>query len=77
MVKPKFTTDFPEAVVREGADELALRADEEGALRTWETKDGTHRLWMRTDWHAICQAKRRRESGIGDQICRTEPSGQM
>ena len=56
MLKPKFTTDFPEAVVREAADELALRADEEGALRTWETKDGSHCLWMRTDWHAICQA---------------------
>ena len=26
VVKPKFTTDFPEAVVREGADELTLRA---------------------------------------------------
>ena len=35
VVKPKFTTDFPEAVVREGADELTLRADEEGALRTF------------------------------------------
>ena len=34
VVKPKFTTDFPEAVVREGADGLTLRADEEGALRT-------------------------------------------
>ena len=42
VVKPKFTTDFPE--VREGADVLTLRAD------------GSHRLWMRTDWHAICQA---------------------
>ena len=25
VVKPKFTTDFAEAVVREGADELTLR----------------------------------------------------
>ena len=56
VVKPKFTTDFPDAVVREGADVLTLRADEEGALRTWETKNGSHRLWMRTGWHAICQA---------------------
>ena len=36
MVKPKFTTDFPEAVVREGADELTLRAEEEGTLCEWE-----------------------------------------
>ena len=28
VVKPKFTTDFLEAVVREGTDELTLRADE-------------------------------------------------
>ena len=32
VVKPKFTTDFPEAVVREGADELILRAEQEGML---------------------------------------------
>ena len=35
MVKAKFKTDFPEAVVREGADELTLRAEEEGAARTF------------------------------------------
>ena len=40
MVKPKFTTDFPEAVVREGADELTLRTEEDGMLRTFlETTD--------------------------------------
>ena len=33
LVKPTFTTDFPEAVVREGADELTLRR-QEGMLRT-------------------------------------------
>ena len=55
MVKPKFTTDFPGAVVREGADELTLRAHEEGAVRSFidttnvgDKKDGGHRLWMRT-----------------------------
>ena len=26
-MKPKFTTDFPEAVVREAADELTLRGE--------------------------------------------------
>ena len=34
VVKPKFTTDVPEAVVREGADELMLRR-EEGVFRTF------------------------------------------
>ena len=51
VVKPKFTTDSPEAVVWEGADELTLRAGEESALRTsidtTNVKDGCHRSWMR------------------------------
>ena len=34
MIKPRFTTDFPGAVIREGADELTLGAYEEGVLRT-------------------------------------------
>ena len=52
MVKPEFTTDFPEAVVREGADELTLRAEVEGMLRTFIfSTNGSHRSWMR-----ICQA---------------------
>ena len=33
MVKPNFTTDVREAVVHEGADELTVRAEEEGTLR--------------------------------------------
>ena len=57
VVKPKFTTDFPEAVVQEGVEELTLRlrADEEGALCTFiDTTDagdsrlGGHRSCMRT-----------------------------
>ena len=40
VVLPKFTTDFPEVVVRQGADDLTLRAEEELALRTFtDTKD--------------------------------------
>ena len=38
VVKPKFMTDFPDflqAVVREGADELTLRREEEGMLRAF------------------------------------------
>ena len=35
VMNPKFTTDFPEAAVREGADQLTLRAEEEDVLRTF------------------------------------------
>ena len=38
VMKPKFTTNFPEDVVREGADDLTLRATlraEGGVLRTF------------------------------------------
>ena len=59
-VKPKFTTDFPGDAVREGADELTLRAHEEEAVRSFidTTKVGDRR-WrpplVDEDWHAICQ----------------------
>ena len=45
VVKPKFTADSPDAVVREGADELTLRTEEEGLLRTFidTTKLGDNR----------------------------------
>ena len=62
VVMPKFTTDFPEAVAREGSDELTLRADEEGALRIFidTTNVGDKKRWepplVDGDWHAICQA---------------------
>ena len=61
VVKPKFTTDFPEAVAREGADEPTLREHEEGALRSFidTTNVGNKRLWtplVDEDWRAICQA---------------------
>ena len=52
VVKHKFTTDIPEAVLREGADELTLRQD--------DTKDVGDSGWgpplVDEDWHAICQA---------------------
>ena len=51
MVKPKFTTDFLETVVREGADELTLRRVSCAPLltpRMLETVDGGRRSWMRT-----------------------------
>ena len=44
VVKPKFRTDFPGAVVREGMDELTLRAHEEGAVRSFiDTNVGNKR----------------------------------
>ena len=61
VVEPKFTADFAEAVVGEGADELTLRADEEGALHTFiDTTNVVDKIWgppiVGKDWHAICQA---------------------
>ena len=64
MVKLNFTSSFPEAVVREGADELTLRGRRgkkkkscapSSTPRTWETADGRRPL-ADEDWHAICQA---------------------
>ena len=40
VVMPQFTADFPEAVIREGAGELTLRAAEVGVRRT--LVDATH-----------------------------------
>ena len=61
VVKLKFTTDFLEAVVRTGADELTLRAHEEGALRSFiDTHEGGTQGWgpppVDENWHATCQA---------------------
>ena len=49
VVSPKFTTDSLEVVVREGADELTLCADEESALHEFaRQKMGGHRSWTRS-----------------------------
>ena len=61
MVKPNFTTDYLGAVFREGADELTLRAREEGVLRIlstplmWDTKKRWKPPLVDLDWHAFCQ----------------------
>ena len=48
--KPQFSEAFPEAVIRDGADELTLRAEEVGLLRTFvDTKHVELERWMRTD----------------------------
>ena len=62
-MKPKFISDFPEAVVGEGADDV-LRGEEEGVLRTFidttnvgDSRRGSSRKppLVDEDWHAICQ----------------------
>ena len=60
VVKPKFTTDFPGAVIREGAGKLTLRAHEEGVLRTFiDPSNVEDQRWepplFDADWHAFCQ----------------------
>ena len=57
MVKPKFTSG---TVIREGAGELTLRAQEEGVLRTFiDTSNVGDQRWrpplVDADWHALCQ----------------------
>ena len=61
VVKPKVTTDFLEAAVREGADELMLRREQESMLRTIiHTSNVGDDRWRRqlvnVDGHAICRA---------------------
>ena len=58
-IKPQFRDASPEAAIREGADELTLRAEEVGSLRTFI--DTTHIELERSplvdaDWHAFCRA---------------------
>ena len=61
MKKPHFSEAFPEAVIREGADELTLLADEVGTQRAFiNTKHIEFERWgpplVDADWHAFCQA---------------------
>ena len=58
---PKFSEAYPEAAIREGADEMTLRADEVGTLKAFNNI--THiefERWgppvVHADWHAFCQA---------------------
>ena len=46
MAKPRFTTDFPGAVFWEGSNELTLRAQVEGVLRTFmDTTNVGNKIW--------------------------------
>ena len=59
--KPQFGNSFPEATIREGADELTLRADEVDTQRAFITTEHIEfERWgpplIGADWHAFCQA---------------------
>ena len=59
--KPDFSEAFPEAAIREGADELTLRADEVATLQAFiNTKDIEFERWrpplVDADWHSFCEA---------------------
>ena len=59
--KPQFSEAFPEETMREGADELTLRADEVGTQRAFiNTEHIELERWgppqVDVDWHAFCQA---------------------
>ena len=80
LVKPTFTADFPESVLREGADQLTLRRCEEGMLSapssvppTWGTIDGNRPLEDEC-LDAVCHVfllKMEAVSGeIVSQVCR-------
>ena len=61
VTKPQFSVVFPEATIREGADELTLRADEVGKQRAFTNTEYTEfERWgpplVDVDWHAFCQA---------------------
>ena len=61
VVRPNFLADIPEAIVREGPDELTLRAEQAGVSRTFiDTTYVADFKWrpplVDEDWHAICQA---------------------
>ena len=59
--KPQFSEAFPEATIREGEDELPLRADEVGTERDFINTGHIEFERCRpplvdADWHASCQA---------------------
>ena len=78
VVMPKFTTDFLEAVVREGADELTLPRG--GSFRTfvgtmWETADESLRSWTRTGTPSVIVEGDRRRRGRNGRTCTTSTLG--
>ena len=59
--KLRFSDAYPEADIREGADDLTVRAGEVGSLRAFiDTTHIEHEWWgpppEDADWHAFCQA---------------------
>ena len=58
MESGRVVTDFPEAVIREGACEPKKKVCCAPSLtpRMWKTADGRRAPLVDEDWHAICQA---------------------
>ena len=59
--EPNFSEAFPEAAIREGADELTLGADEVGTQRAFINTDHIEfERWgpplVDASWHAFCRA---------------------
>ena len=55
--KPKFSEDFPEAAIREGPEELTLRAEEVDTVKHVSIASDRWRPHLvDVDWHAFCQA---------------------
>ena len=73
VLKPQFTTDFLEAVIREGPDELTLRR-EEGVLRaimdiTDAGDNGCFDSWVRIGMPLVEPfSKVSRNHNVGDRV---------
>ena len=81
MSKPEFTADFLGSVVRERADELTLRAEEEGMLRTFiDTTDVGDNRWgpplVDGDWNTICQAISKMGIRMGSRVLQLRGAAQ-
>ena len=78
VVKPQFTTNFREAVEREGADDVEKRMGKvccapSSTPRMWETTDGGHRSRMRTGMQLVRLFTKGVEvSGMGDHPLQVE-----
>ena len=73
--RPKVSEGCPEVTVRESPDELTLRAEEVGTLKTYINVDNMEKercppLWLITTEYAVCQAlyNRRRRRRLGRDV---------
>ena len=72
VVQPMFTAGFSSEVIREEADEVTLRAHEEGVRRTFTGTTNRGRSigvpLVDADWHAFCQAIYQGIEGVGSDV---------